>query len=258
MRFCHTLHVLLHFMLYHTRSTSLHPSDSYSTSLLIWYHQPQPVVPVLPFEAGQGLDSVTGPGLGLNSVTGLGLALAPSIEPLPPKLVQRIRSGHFLELKELLPDNMALQQQLDALHGHLASPLLPPSLKPWFREISSPVSWAVCFPTYAAVRTQDPATRGHLVYARLVLQEALRHGGSGWLDYDRVPQAGSLGPVTTLGLYSPSSPLKSYSRSAQGFGIVLHTVQGCGPFGYPLRPGTIATTSRISLTRGPESTSDSV
>ena len=75
---------------------------------------------------------------------------------------------------------------MDTLHGHLASPLIPPSLKPRFREISSPISWAICFLTYVAVRTQDPTTRGHLVYAQLVLQEALCHGGSGWLDYDRL------------------------------------------------------------------------
>ena len=126
------------------------------------------------------------PGLYQEPPLATSLILTPTIDPMPPKLVQRIRSGQFVELKELLPDNMALQQQLETIQGHTSLPLLPPSLKPRFREITTPVSWAVCFLTYAAVRTQDIATRVHLVYARLVLQEALRHGGYGWLDYDRL------------------------------------------------------------------------
>ena len=36
-----------------------------------------------------------------------------------------------------------------------------------------------------AVLTPDPATRDQLAYARLIIREALRHGGQGWLDYDR-------------------------------------------------------------------------
>ena len=31
----------------------------------------------------------------------------------------------------------------------------------------------------------DPTTRDQLAYARLIIREALRHGGAGWLDYDR-------------------------------------------------------------------------
>ena len=105
---------------------------------------------------------------------------------MPHKLVQRIVSGQFVDLKELLPDNMALQQQMESVQGHLPLTCLPPHLKPRLREISSPVSWAICFLTYVAVRTQDHTTRSHLAYGRLLLQEALRHGGSGWLEYDRL------------------------------------------------------------------------
>ena len=36
------------------------------------------------------------------------------------------------------------------------------------------------------MKTTDVNTRNHLAYARLLIQEALRHGGTGWLDYDRV------------------------------------------------------------------------
>lgn len=36
-----------------------------------------------------------------------------------------------------------------------------------------------------AIITSDPATRDQLAYARLIITEALCHGGAGWLDYDR-------------------------------------------------------------------------
>ena len=36
------------------------------------------------------------------------------------------------------------------------------------------------------VRTTDPLTRQMLAYSRLIIREALRHGGSGWLEYNRV------------------------------------------------------------------------
>ena len=39
---------------------------------------------------------------------------------------------------------------------------------------------------YVAVRTPDPATWDMLAYSRLLIREALRHGGSGWMEYDRV------------------------------------------------------------------------
>ena len=42
------------------------------------------------------------------------------------------------------------------------------------------------FLTYLAVRTTDPLTRDQLTYARLLVRESLRHGGQGWLEYDRL------------------------------------------------------------------------
>ena len=47
-------------------------------------------------------------------------------------------------------------------------------------------SWLYCFNTYVTVRTSDPLTRDMLAYSRLLIREALSHGGSGWLEYDRI------------------------------------------------------------------------
>ena len=115
-----------------------------------------------------------------------GLILSPTMEPIPSKMVQRIQSGQFVEMRELLPDNVALCQHLESMHGHLPFHSLSGHTRPRFREISTPLSWINCFLTYLAVRTQDTATRDQLMYSRLVLQEAARHGGMGWIEYDRV------------------------------------------------------------------------
>ena len=34
-------------------------------------------------------------------------------------------------------------------------------------------------------KTRDPVTRDMLAYCRLIIREALRHGGNTWQDYDR-------------------------------------------------------------------------
>ena len=93
-------------------------------------------------------------------------------------------SGQFVAMKELLADNMSLCHQLDTFptHQHLFSG----GSKPRLREIDSPLTWVSCFLAYAAVRTSDPQTRNLLTYGRLVVREAQRHSGPGWLVYDRI------------------------------------------------------------------------
>jgi hypothetical protein len=65
-------------------------------------------------------------------------------------------------------------------------PVLPGSLKPRLREVSSLPSWLYCFLAYVAILAPDQGTRDMLAYARLLIREAQRHGGVGWMDYDRV------------------------------------------------------------------------
>ena len=113
-----------------------------------------------------------------------GLVLSPAAEPFPHKLVDEVNSGQFIEMRELLADNIALLHQLEALHGY--SPLhLAGAAKPQLRDVSSLTTWCYCFLGYMAIRTADPTMRDQLTYARLIIREALHHGGAGWLDCDR-------------------------------------------------------------------------
>ncbi len=113
-----------------------------------------------------------------------GLLLSPAEEPFPKKLVDKIRGGNFVEMKELLPDNLALITQLESMQGLSAAHLLG-AARPRLREVSSLQTWCYCFLGYMAIRAADPTTRDQLAYARLLIKEAQRHGGLGWLDYDR-------------------------------------------------------------------------
>ena len=54
------------------------------------------------------------------------------------------------------------------------------------RDIPSLVSWLYCFNGYVAIRTKDQLTHQMLAYSHLIIREALRHGGTGWLQHDRV------------------------------------------------------------------------
>ena len=45
--------------------------------------------------------------------TRLGMILSPAADPIPFRLVQRIQNGEFLEMRDLLADNVSLHSQLE-------------------------------------------------------------------------------------------------------------------------------------------------
>ncbi len=74
---------------------------------------------------------------------------------------------------------------MEDLHGLTPLAATPVSFRPRHREVPSLQSWMYCFFAYVAVRSSDPTTRDLLPYGRLIIREALRHGGNGWQEYDR-------------------------------------------------------------------------
>ena len=91
-------------------------------------------------------------------------------------------------MRELLSNNIALHYQLEAIQGLIHFSATPGSLRPRIREVPSLISWVFCFLAYVAVCTPDQTTRNMLSYCRQLIWEALRHGGSGWQEYDRIFQ----------------------------------------------------------------------
>ncbi len=158
-------------------SVSTHTNPGISTStphldLTLPPHAPQTAT-VLP------------PAITLPHSSRFGMILSPASSPIPFRLVQRIQSGEFVEMRDLMADNISLHTQLEDLHGAGSLASTPIGFRPRLREVTSLSSWMFCFATYMAVRTRDPTTRDMLAYCRLIIREALRHGGNTWQDYDR-------------------------------------------------------------------------
>lgn len=66
---------------------------------------------------------------------------SPSLPLLPAKLVEKIQSLQFVNLKEFLPDNIYLLKRLEAFDKpSLAT--LPPHLRPNFCDITSVLTWS--------------------------------------------------------------------------------------------------------------------
>ena len=65
------------------------------------------------------------------------------------KLVDKIRAGKFVEMKELLQDNISLVAQLEELQGPSSLQLIGAS-RPRLCEVSSLATWCYCFLGYAA------------------------------------------------------------------------------------------------------------
>lgn len=115
-----------------------------------------------------------------------GLTLSPVLGIIPHKLVEKARLGSYIEMREFLRDNILLLEQLETLQGSMPQlSAIPGSARPRLRDVTSPLAWVHCFLTYMGACTSDPTTRSQAAYACLILMEAQRHGGRGWLEYDK-------------------------------------------------------------------------
>ncbi len=62
-----------------------------------------------------------------------GMILSPASSPIPSCLVQRIQSGEFFEMRDLLADNVSLHTQLEDLHGTGSLTSTPVGFRPHLR-----------------------------------------------------------------------------------------------------------------------------
>ena len=109
----------------------------------------------------------------------------PASDPILYSLVQQIQSGQFVEMRDLLADNIALLNHLLSLSGLVPLPQNTVH-RMRLREVSSLTFWLYCFNAYMAVHTTDSLTWQMLGYSRVIIREALQHSASGWLEYNRV------------------------------------------------------------------------
>ena len=106
--------------------------------------------------------------------------LGEGLPTVPAKLVRKIEKGEFLDMAELLRDNM------EADRCHDGRELPPGESRRTRREVPDLLSWAQCFSTYAGVVTRQNPGRSREIFAYLttVVRTARRCGGGGWREYD--------------------------------------------------------------------------
>ena len=108
--------------------------------------------------------------------------LASNLPLVPAKLVKEIQAMEFINMRELLPDNIALSERLEALPRaalHQAHAQ---------REIDSLLTWMGAFLIYMAVMNDahPEKTKSLLVYMRSLVEEARRNKGFNWRGYDTI------------------------------------------------------------------------
>ena len=191
-----------------------------------------PHVPIA-WESPQGTSAPAGvpliqPPAPVTSVQSTDLSLSMSLRPVPVRIVQQVRSGQFVDMRDLLGDNAAVRQHFEGVHGALGFHVLPMSSRPRVREVTSLPSWTACFLTYLAVLTPDPTTRKRLAYAILVIREAMRHGGQGWLDYDRLfRQQATIDHNIQWNLVHPGLQATTILSHRSGQGLFCNLCQEC-------------------------------
>ena len=135
-------------------------------------------------------EPVTGPTLPLPAI-GISSAfiLGPGRPPIPPKLVTQILANKFIELSELLPENLESPQCESSsftIEGGAIVPITKVSSKRK-QEILDILTWVECFTSYITVISASFPSRARdlLSYMALIILMAKRYTGNCWLNYDR-------------------------------------------------------------------------
>ena len=117
-----------------------------------------------------------------------GFRFASMFPPIPHKLVGKIHSLQYVDMRELLPDNVGLLRHMEAADNPSLLTGLPSYARPRMRAVSSISSWSICFAAYTAVLgTKHPdLVHSRLAYMAMLIAEERRYGGEGWRTYDSI------------------------------------------------------------------------
>lgn len=108
--------------------------------------------------------------------------LSECLPPVPAKLVAKIIKGDYVEMAELLRDNIEMERRGAAVDTSACSG----TNRLQRREVPDFLSWLQCFGTYASIvgNHKPKKIRQLLAYQTIMIREARRCGGSGWQGYD--------------------------------------------------------------------------
>ena len=100
---------------------------------------------------------------------------------IPAKLVAKIQRGDYVDMAELLKDNVEVdRRRSSSMEASVGAG------KPSRREVPDLMSWLQCFGIYASIFTAKfpQKTKQLWAYQTLIVREARRCGGGGWREYD--------------------------------------------------------------------------
>ena len=106
--------------------------------------------------------------------------LSETLPVLPTKLVKKITRGDFVDMAELIKDNIEAERRRLASEGELSQVLIGQAI--CRREAPDLISWLQCFSSYAAVVcSKFPDTARELwTYQATMISEFWWCGGGGW------------------------------------------------------------------------------
>ena len=151
-----------------------------------------PYAPFVPSLTPTSVPSHTPPGSsaapagGRSRPTRLSFDVGPGRPPIPPKLVEQIQQGEFIDLADLLPDSLRdneLPQELLLDNQHL---LIPKRAQKW--EVRDVVTWVDCWTAYSLVLLSGRPDRAVelLKYQDVIIRTYRSFPRSDvWLRYER-------------------------------------------------------------------------
>ena len=169
--------------------------------------------------------------------------LASAILPILAKIVLKIQSNQFVNMKDLLPDNVALLDKLDGLGQAFISSSGP---RPHLWEVTSILSWASCL--FKMIAIQSAANPDLVIdmctYGVLILREASKHGGNGWSAYDALfHQHTAACPSLSWASSEPSIHVSTFLASHSGGGDICTFCSGSDHSSKDCALGSIHTAS---------------
>ena len=130
------------------------------------------------------------------------LSVGAGLPPVPRKLVNRIQTGKFVDMAELLPERM----------GVTSAPLFADDkdekqpVKTKRRQVTNILEWVQRYNIYVAVMTTKyPQNIQDLTgYQALIIEACMEYGSDSWLGYDqRFRQMAAASPSTVWAKIDP-------------------------------------------------------
>ena len=108
------------------------------------------------------------------------ISIGQGLPPVPKKLVNKIESGEYLDMAELLPDRLGSYRSL-TLEDKGGVP------KSKRRAVTNILEWIQCFSIYIAIIALKHPDRvpDLLGYQSLIIDASIQYEGDSWIGYDR-------------------------------------------------------------------------